>query len=210
MLVVAFDGLLFNTLEYRARAIVEAMHHESLTVSTEQALAALPSRSIAEAVREIQGNLSPLAADIDETTLDLVVLRADRALAGLASSGASLNVKLGERIRRAASITRIVLRADSRRREVDELLRLTELDALVAMTRCSDDAANVHRSELNDSTLRRSYDQIVTRMAANRNLLGNASGIGIALELTSGARETAREFGFQAPDNFESAAFPGA
>ena len=214
MLVVAFDGLLFDTLERRAHAVVDALRQEGLKTSVALVMQVLPSRSIDETVRAViatqVGHSRVVAHNFDETSLDLAVLRAERSLAALASSGALLSVKLAERIRRAAPITRIAVRADSRRREVDELLRLTELDSSLAMTRCSDDAASVHRIDAHVSTLRRSYSQIVTRMAANRNLLGTASGIGVALEYSELAREVAREFGFQTPDNVESIFIPGA
>ncbi|MBC8088437.1 MAG: hypothetical protein H7Z40_14310, partial [Phycisphaerae bacterium] len=212
MLVVAFDGLLFDTFGSRARAVVEALGHEGVRADIAKVLQVLPSRSIAETVRAVVApqteNRRSLAHNIDETSLDLAVLRAERSLSALNSSGVVLSMKLAERIRSAASVTRIVVRADSRRREVEELLRLTELDPLLAMTRCSDDAAGVPRVE-NESTLRRSYAQIVARMAANRNLLGNAAGIGIALEHSELARQVAREFGFEAPDDVESFAVPG-
>lgn len=208
MLVVAFDGLLFDTLEHRATAIVDALNKEGFRTTPEQVMSVLPSRSIDEATRAVvAAQLSTtrtLAHNFDETSMELAVLRAERALSGLAASGAILNVKLADRIRRAASVTRMVVRADSRRREVDELLRLTELDSVLGMTRCSDDSANVHRSEAGASTLQKSYSQIVTRMAASRNLLGNASGIGVALEVSPRASDVAREFGFQAPDDVSS------
>lgn len=202
MLIVAFDGLLFDTIERRAIAIADALNAEGLPATVDAALRALPSRSINEAVRMLMQRFAADRCDLDETTVDVATLRAERALASTAVRGATLNMKVADRIRHAATTTRIVVRADSRRREVDELLRLTELDSVIAMTRCSDDAANVHRSEASDSTLRKSYGQIVTRLAANRNLLGNASGIGVALEVSPDARTVAREFGFQAPDTW--------
>lgn len=214
MLVVAFDGLLFDTLERRSRAIVEALRGEGVDADAEAVRQLTPARSVAETVREALVTSRELASApcdlVDETLLDLVVLRAEKALADSASSGPLLQVKLHDRIRRAAAITRVVVRADSRRRVVDEMLRLTDLESLLAMTRCSDDAGNVHRIEADDSSLRRSYAQIVRRMAANRNLLGNAAGIGIALECSARARSVAREFGFEAPDDVESFALPGA
>lgn len=214
MLIVAFDGLLFDTLEHRANAIVDALKHEGFRATADQVQALLPSRSIGEAVRAVVtaefGGARTLSHNFDETSIDLAVLRAERTLSTWASSGATLNVKLAERIRRAASVTRMVVRADSRRRDVDELLRLTELDSLLAMTRCSDDAAPAHRSEAHTTTLERSYAQIVTRMAANRNLLGGPAGIGVALEPSPLARQVARDFGFQAPDDIDTYLIPGS
>ncbi|GEM_PF-1559508 len=212
MLVVAFDGLLFDTLKFRAQAVVDALRHEGIRANMDVVMQALPSRSIGETVRAVVvaqvAHTRMVAHNVDETSLDIAVLRAERSLSALASSGAVMHVKLAEQIRRAAPVTRIVVRADSRRREVDELLRLTELDSLLAMTRCSDDAASGQRMDARASTLRRSYSQIVGRMTANQNLLGNATGPGIALECSELAREVAREFGFQAPDNVEPYTIP--
>lgn len=213
MLVIAFDGVLFDTLERRARAVVDALGQEGLRTGVDPVMQLLPSRTIAETVRAVAAaqvlNKRVVAHNFDETSIDLAILRAERSLSAFASTGASLSVKLAERIPRAATVTRMVVRADSRRREVEELLRLTEFDSVLAMTRCSDDAGASHRSESNASSLEQSYSQIVTRMAANRNLLGNASGIGIAFECCPRAREVARAFGFEAPDDIETFVIPG-
>lgn len=213
MLVVAFDGLLFDTLGHRSAAVAEALHAEGIKADMELVRQIAPARSIAEIVREVLScGTTPrhaAAATFDETLLDLVVLRAEKALLHVAASSPLLQPKLHDCVRRAAAITRVVVRADSRRRVVDDLLRLTELEPLIAMTLCSDDAAGAPRVEAAGSTLRRSYEQIVRRMAASRNLLGNASGIGVALECDVRARNVAREFGFHAPDDVRSFELPG-
>lgn len=209
MLVVAFDGVLFDTLPLRALAIVEAFAAECVTTDESVITSLVASRSIAETVREYLSLQASPGTLVDETTVDLVALRAERAAAALGSRGALLNVIVRDKLRRAAAVTRIVVRADSRRREVEPLLVLAELDSIVSLVRCSDDAAATLSPSVGHASLERSYAHIARRMAGNMNLLGESSTIGIALEASDVARRAARALGFDAPDNFSTASLPG-
>lgn len=211
MLVVAFDGVLFDTLPLRTSAICEALVTEGVTISDDLVASIVASRSVAETVRACLHKLQlEQSSGIDETLLDLATLRANRAVADLTSRGASLNVIVRDKLRRAAAVTRIVVRADSRRREVEQLLIMAELESIVSFVRCSDDGSPPSEHVAGASTLERSYAHIVRRMAGNANLLGEASAIGIALEASEPGRITARALGFDAPENFSSALLPGA
>ncbi|MEO7997918.1 MAG: hypothetical protein ABI852_10765 [Gemmatimonadaceae bacterium] len=211
MLVVAFDGVLFDTLSLRATAIAESLVTEGVTVTHELVASIVASRSIAETIRMCLQKWQPTeSSTIDETLLDLVTLKASRAVSDLTARGASLHVTVRDKLRRAASVTRIVVRADSRRREVEQLLIMAELDSIVSFVRCSDDGSPPSEHVAGASTLERSYAHIVRRMAGNANLLGEASSIGIALEASEQGRIAARALGFEAPENFSSALLPGA
>ncbi len=164
MLVIAFDGILFDTLEFRATAVVNALAAEGIETQKQFVLSILPSRSLAEAVRAtvqahtvqaralqahtVQTNsVSAQAAQtqiVDETTIDLAILRAEHAIREWGSRGATLNVSVRDRLRRAAAITRIVIRADSARHTVEQMLALADIDGAVAFSRCSDDVASAN------------------------------------------------------------------
>ena len=231
MLVIAFDGILFDTLEFRATAVVNALAAEGVETNLQHVLSVLPSHSLAETIRVVAG-----AAHADETALDLAALRAERTIAELGSRGAVLNVSVRDRLQRAAAITRIVVRADSRRREVEELLRLAELDSVVSFIRCSDDlgghagdhtivgagtdsagdVANVQvgSSQSNPQPVRplsveRSYAHIARRLYNNTTLLGTEANIGVALEVGERGRTAARAYGFDTPESFDAANLSG-
>ena len=225
--MIAFDGILFDTLGFRADAIVNALAAEQITIDRQQVLSMLPAHSLAEAIRIIATD-----AHADETTLDLATLRAERAISELGSRGALLNVGVRDRLRRAAAVTRIVVRADSRRRDVEELLRLAELDSAISFVRCSDDvgepaesAPHTQAGSLNAAqhanrqsahtfapraSVERSYAQITRRLYSNRTLLGTSANIGIALEFGEAGRTEARQHGFATPDSFDATNLAGA
>lgn len=205
MLVIAFDGILFDTLEFRATAVANALAAEGIATEKDAILSALPARSLAEVIRFVV----PQHA-LDETTFDLAALRAERIISELGSRGAMLNVAVRDRLRRAAAVTRIVVRADSRRRDVEQLLSLAELDSVVSFVRCSDDTdnASVRSTDTANESIERSYAHIVRRLCSNRSLLGVASSIGVAVEAGEGARSVARTYGFDAPDNFSAVQLP--
>lgn len=216
MLVVAFDGVLFDTLPQRSAAIVDAFSAEGFAVGNELVHPVVAARTTAEAVRACARILVAQSRDIalDETTIDLVTLRAERTVSELTSRGAVLNVAMRERLRRAAIVTRIVVRADSRRRDVEPLLAMSELDSIISFVRCGDDGdrptSHAFGSMVNTSMVDKSYADIARRMAGNMNLLGERSAIGIALEVSEWGRAAARVLGFDAPDTLSAATLPGA
>jgi hypothetical protein len=206
MLVIAFDGLLFDTIELRAGAVREAMTAERIDIAATDIAALMPARSVGEAVR------AAAPADFtDETALDLATLRAERTISELGARGAILNVSLRDRLRRAAAVTRIVIRADSKRIEVDRLLGIADLEGAVSFVRCSDDlgSASGTTDVRATSSVERSYLHIAKRMYANSSLLGGPAAIGVALEAGEAARVVARTHGFSTPENLESARIAG-
>ncbi|MEO7362473.1 MAG: hypothetical protein ABI120_19240 [Gemmatimonadaceae bacterium] len=216
MLVVAFDGLLFDTLPLRSAAIAAALSAEGYGITDDMVRDVVASRSIAEAVRACalisigasQHNPST-GAGLDETALDLATLRAERAAGEVTSRGAVLNVSMRHRLQRAATVTRIVVRADSLRRDVEPLLAMAELDSIVSFVRCADDGDRATAHGIG-SMVEKSYADITRRMAGNMNLLGERSAIGIALELSDSGRAAARMLGFDTPETLSAATLPGA
>jgi beta-phosphoglucomutase-like phosphatase (HAD superfamily) len=214
VLVIAFDGVLFDSLGARAMVLSDALVAEGLVVEEESVRDAIAGRTLSEAVRFIAHRARENAASrtLDDTSLDIATIRAGQAYAALANRGFSLNTGVRDTIQRAATITRVVLRADSRRREADSLLAFAGLETAVSMTRCSDDPAP--RSAGSDShpdflnSLRHSYEAIAGRMRQNGALLGERGPVGVAIESTVAAKSIAAEFGFDIAESVSALDFP--
>ena len=214
MLVVAFDGLLFDTLPLRSAAIADALYVEGIAVPIETVREVVASRTIAETVRACAMFAAGAAhytkwagTFLDETAIELATLRAERAVADVTSRGATLNMAVRTRLQRAAAVTRIVVRADSIRRDVEPLLVMAELDSIISFVRCADDGIpRAPRTSV--SVVEQGYTDIARRMASNMNLLGERSAIGIALEVSEAGRAAARMLGFDAPESVSATTLP--
>lgn len=211
MLVVAFDGILFDTLELRTTAVEEALGAEGFRINHASVREIVAGRSISESVRAA-AELAVTNAPVDETAVDLATLRAERALRALGAHGAQLNVAVRDRLRRAVAVSRIVIRADSLRRDVDALLALSDLESLASLVRCSDDlsSSSVVTNQPRLSSIERSYEHIAKRLYGNMTLLGTSADIGIALEVGETGRAAARRHGFNTPPSFDAPKLPGA
>ncbi|MBL0169295.1 MAG: hypothetical protein IPP90_01025 [Gemmatimonadaceae bacterium] len=132
-LIVAFDGLLFDTRDVRADALIASLYTEHLQVAPDAVRDALPGRSLWEASEF-------LVQSGDCTLVDLVALRAQRAVSQRLAQGVSLVPQVREWLEGQRSAgTRLVLRADSIRRDVDRVIQLAEMEFAFTMIRCSDD-----------------------------------------------------------------------
>jgi beta-phosphoglucomutase-like phosphatase (HAD superfamily) len=132
--ILAFDGVLFDTLPARTAALHEALAAEGMPIADEQVRDALPGRAMAEALQQ----LDPTPQDF--TRHDLVLLRAQRLYAGIIAHGVPLVPEGLAALRDAvAAGHRVVLRSDSERRHVEPLLALSGLDTQVSLLRCADD-----------------------------------------------------------------------
>lgn len=147
-LIVAFDGLLFDTLDVRADALIAALHTEHMHLARNAVRDALPGRSLWEASEF-------LVESGDHTLVDLVALRAQRTVSQRVAQGVSLAPHAREWIEGQRSTgTRLVLRADSVRRDVERVIQLAELEFAFAMIRCSDDLPHTRGvSSLENSNL---------------------------------------------------------
>lgn len=133
-LILAFDGVLFDTLPARTAALHEALAAEGMHFSESLVREALPRRAMAEALQQLD------PAPQDFTQHDLVLLRAQRLYAGIIAHGVPLLPDGLAALREAAAAGhKVVLRSDSERRHVEPLLALSGLDAQVSLLRCADD-----------------------------------------------------------------------
>lgn len=153
--VVAFDGLLADTLGLRAHALREACAAEGLDGTDVDIDTAIVGQTFAEAAEQIaQGHVDP-------TISELVALRAQRAYGALVAHGVPFRTEFVSAVRAlAANGSRIVVRADSERRHVEPLLSLAGLEHVVGLLRCSDDLPSSA-----EPSLVRSWMAIDTRLA---------------------------------------------
>ncbi len=164
--IVAFDGLVADTRLARGLAVSEAVTAEFMTCSLAEALGLVEGRSLDEAVdaafRAAQGSSS---APLDDTARDLAVLRARRGFGAMVSRGLSLRDGAAAWLaERASTHGRIVLRAESARRDVERLLAFSGIEDLAYFTRCADDLPRVRGGEAVD----RSWQAIMARLAAQQ------------------------------------------
>ena len=181
-LIVAFDGVVADTLPLRAHALADAAAAEFQPRTIEQALAVLPGRNLLEAAL----SLFPDEATRDPTLPELVALRAQRGFRQLVQHGAPVHAGILREIHdAAASGTRVVLRADSERRDVEPLLAMAGLDHQFTFTRCSDDMPRGH-----DPSLLRSWQAVDARL---RSMQQDVM-VRTAWEMSGGTESTARSF----------------
>ncbi len=169
-LILAFDGVLFDTLPARTAALREALAAEGFELSEALVREALPGRAMAEALQQLDSTPQ------DFTRHDLVLLRAQRLYAGIIAHGVPLLPEGLAALREAvAAGHRIVLRSDSERRHVEPLLALSGLESQIGLLRCADDPPRG-----GGSTFDRSWQHIDERLQR----LGIAQTQRIVHELT--------------------------
>lgn len=193
-IIVAFDGIVANTLEYRAQALADAIRVECGEATTwpdaHELLPLIAGRSFGEALERAMTSSprlqsSPHASDL--TLHEIIAMRAQRNWAAMAQQGVPLRAGVAEQLQREQSRgCRIVVRSDSLRREVEPLLRLAGLEDSVHLLRCADDVPRLGGS----GTLRASYAAIDARL----NRLGIPSARRTAVEMDGGS--AARSLGF--------------
>jgi len=166
--VVAFDGIIADTLPPRARALAEAIAHEwaplGIEVPTADLLPLVPGRTFLECVTVAVHQLPALQhAQVrnDMTGQELVAMRAQRDWANAASHGVPLRDGVIHHVRTlVARGVRLVVRSDSQRREVEPLLRLAGLEDSMLFLRCADDLPRT----AGGSSLQASYAAIDARL----------------------------------------------
>lgn len=133
--IFAFDGVLAATIPLRAQSLVLAVEAEGHVVDTARVESVIPGRSMLEAAQL----LLPTAAS-DPTLAELVAMRAQRSYRALVAHGVSFDREsLGLLHAAVGRGDRIVVRADSERRDVEPLLALAGLEHVVHLLRASDD-----------------------------------------------------------------------
>jgi hypothetical protein len=138
-LIIAFDGVLADTLALRASALAAAALRYDVPLHAHEWRAALPGRTLGECAAHLLSTRD--AVRTDPTRLELVTLAADRAASAQLRAGVRLEPAPLIGIERALqSGVRVLLRSDSRRVDVEPLLALSGLGDLITL-RCSDDPA---------------------------------------------------------------------
>lgn len=133
--IFAFDGVLAATIPLRAQSLVMAGEAEGRRIEVVDAVAALPGRTLLEAASQLLDGSAH-----DPTLAELVGLRAQRSYRALVAHGVSFDQQaLAEVHRTAERGDRVVVRADSDRRDVEPLLALAGLEHVVHLVRASDD-----------------------------------------------------------------------
>ncbi len=157
--IFAFDGVLAATIPLRAQALVLSADAEGHVIDAAHAARVLPGRTLLEAATI----LLPQATH-DPTLAELVALRAQRSYRALVAHGVSFDrdglARLHEAVRRG---DRIVVRADSERRDVEPLLALAGLEHVVHLLRTSDDPPRGAAPSLTRSW--QAIDQRLTNMS---------------------------------------------
>lgn len=193
--IVAFDGVIADTLDTRASVLDDALAAVSEQLQLRLDRQAIDSRQVvagrtfAEAARDLLSAL-PMGFTDDapplETLVDLVAADAGRRYANALSDGISLCPGAGVLLAALASSGKVIARADSPRRDVDAMLSLAGLDGGFTFVRCSDDAPR----EIGASSLRSSWIAIDRRLTAS----GVASENRTAVEVDERAMAAARTF----------------
>ena len=192
--VLAFDGIVADTLPLRASALGSALSaltsfsaEQTGTRTDESLQRAIAGRTFAEAARAL---LAAGSADGDEaereTLVDLVAMDAGRRYSAMLSSGVSLCPGATALLTELASTGKVVARADSIRRDVEAILGFAAIESGFTFVRCSDD---MPRSP-GLSSLEGSWQAIDRRLRAS----GVEVDRRIAIEVAGTAADAARPF----------------
>ena len=152
-LILACDGVVADTLGLRADGIAEALRDDQIDFDRAEILAALPGRSLYEAV-------DLLTATTDTVLIELATLRAQQWVSTRMAQGVVIIEFARTMLSSVATGTRIALRADSLRRDVEPLLRLAGLDDAFTFVRCIDDSPKLTGA----TCLESAYAEITRRL----------------------------------------------
>lgn len=176
-IVIAFDGVLADTLAIRTQAIEAIASREGVSIAVDRAAEVVPGNSLFEAI-------SALVSPSDQSLVDLLTIGAQQLISRRLAQG--IDLAEGARAwidRQRAANSRVVLRADSIRRDVDRVLQLTELEHAFAFTRCADDLPRL----TGKSSLESAYAAISIRLDGLRISTGRS-----AVEVTESGAAVAR------------------
>jgi len=170
--VVAFDGIIADTVPRRAQILAESIAQEcaalDVTVHAQALLPPLlplvPGRTFTECMVVAVDQIPALQHErlrLDLTAHDIMSMRAQRDWAKAAAHGVPLRDGVLDHLRTlTARGVRLVVRSDSQRREVEPLLRLAGLDDSILLLRCADDLPR--RTSV--TSVQASYEAIEARL----------------------------------------------
>jgi beta-phosphoglucomutase-like phosphatase (HAD superfamily) len=175
-IVVAFDGLVADTLEHRASAVAEGIAAVGFRVMPATARSVIAGRTIAEAVRL---TCEADALNLDETSLDIAALRATRVLSTTMRQPVLLAPGAMQWMARASTRARVIVRADSDRVHVEAVLSASGIADAVSLFVCADDVA---AAGSDTPMFVRAWDIIAERCRALGVLPENLHGLECAYE----------------------------
>lgn len=132
-----FDGVLADTTSARDDALRSTLHEDGIALSADEYREQCAGRSFAEAVRAA---LDLRAVKLDETGIDLLVLRTERAYSAAVGKGVKLADGVPEVVERLASSVRLGIVTRAGRKEVDFVLALAGLDHAFSCVVTGEDA----------------------------------------------------------------------
>lgn len=131
------EGVLADTAALRRHALRDAFAAEGIAVG-DALLPASDGMPVAAAVRDRATRAGQRA--LDETSLDLLTMRAERAFADSLAGGISLTPGALPFVERAAAGTRLAIVTRARRREAEFILRLAGLEGAFEWVLAQEDA----------------------------------------------------------------------
>ncbi len=163
-IIIAFDGLVADTLGARAQAIADALTSEGTPISAEAIAERVAGRSLEETIEHVlRHHAAQSGESIDHTTRDLAVLRARRSYSAIIALGLPLHAPATAWIlNHAANGVKVILRADSARADVETMLRLSGFSDNIAFARCADDLPRLRGLSMTES----GWSAIIHRLGA--------------------------------------------
>ena len=132
-----FDGVLADTTSARGDALRSTLREDGIALSADEYREQCAGRSFGEAVRAA---LDLRAIKLDETGIDLLVLRTERAYSAAVGKGVKLADGVPEVVERLASSVRLGIVTRAGRKEVDFVLALAGLDHAFSCVVTGEDA----------------------------------------------------------------------
>lgn len=133
-----FDGVLADTTSARGDALRSTLREDGIALSADEYREQCAGRSFAEAVRAA---LDLRAVKLDETGIDLLVLRTERAYGAAVGKGVKLADGVPEVVERLAASVRLGIVTRAGRKEVDFVLALAGLDHAFSCVVTSEDTS---------------------------------------------------------------------
>ena len=120
-----FDGVLADTTSARGEALRSTLREDGIALSADEYREHCAGRSFAEAVRAA---LELRSVPLDETGIDLLVLRTERAYGTAVGKGVTLADGVPQVVERLAASVRLGIVTRATRRDVEFVLGLAGLD----------------------------------------------------------------------------------
>lgn len=133
-----FDGVLADTARARGDALRSTLREDGIILTPDQYREYCAGRSFTEAVRAA---LDMKGVKLDETGIDLLVLRTERAYSAMVGKGITLSDGVPQVIERLAGSVRLGIVTRALRSDVDFVLSLAGLDHAFACLVTGEDVA---------------------------------------------------------------------